>query len=198
MRHIIGDSRQQATLLPDTVDDYVDEDHPVWVIDAFVDSLDMKALGFSKAETQITGHKLYDADQECYICPAGERLSYKTVNRKEKRRMFTRDGCHSCTLKSQCTKSKQRWVSRHFHEDAFERCDTRLKKKLALMQLRVAIVERPFAILKQIGRIELQLETYYKSRGGSCAAGCIEIAESHARKNLSSETQNPRSFERGS
>ena len=32
-------TRQRATLLPDTLDDYVDEDHPVRVIDAFVDSL---------------------------------------------------------------------------------------------------------------------------------------------------------------
>ena len=59
MRHITGDSRQQATLLPDTLDDYVDEDHPIRVIDAFVDTLDMRALGFSKAETQITGRKPY-------------------------------------------------------------------------------------------------------------------------------------------
>jgi len=59
MRHITGDSRQQATLLPDTLDDYVDKDHPVRVIDAFVDTLDMKALDFSKAETQVTGRKPY-------------------------------------------------------------------------------------------------------------------------------------------
>jgi transposase len=59
MRHLTGDSRQQATLLPDTLDDYVDEDHPVRVIDAFVDSLSMKSLGFSKAETQVTGRKPY-------------------------------------------------------------------------------------------------------------------------------------------
>ena len=54
MRHVIGDSRQQATLLPDTLDDYIDENYPVRVIDAFVDTLDMKALDFSKAETQVT------------------------------------------------------------------------------------------------------------------------------------------------
>ncbi len=39
MRHIIGDSREQSSLLPDTLDD-----HPVRVIDTFVDTLDMKAL----------------------------------------------------------------------------------------------------------------------------------------------------------
>ena len=59
MRHITVESRQQATQLPDTLDDYVDENHPVRVIDAFVDALDMKALGFSKAETCITGRKPY-------------------------------------------------------------------------------------------------------------------------------------------
>ena len=31
MRHVTGDSRQQTTLLPDTLDDYVDEGHPVRV-----------------------------------------------------------------------------------------------------------------------------------------------------------------------
>jgi len=46
-------------LLPNTLDDYVDEDHPVRVIDAFVDTLKMKVLGFSKAETCITGRNPY-------------------------------------------------------------------------------------------------------------------------------------------
>ena len=59
MRHITGESRQQTTLLPNTLDDYVDKDHPVRVIDAFVDTLNMKGLGFSKAETRITGRKPY-------------------------------------------------------------------------------------------------------------------------------------------
>ena len=42
-----------------TLDDYVDEDHPVRVVDAFVDTLSMKSLGFSKANTQVTGRKPY-------------------------------------------------------------------------------------------------------------------------------------------
>ena len=40
----------------------------------------------------------YDADQDCYICPAGERLTHKTVNQKQKRHMYTREGCHMCAL----------------------------------------------------------------------------------------------------
>jgi transposase len=92
----------------------------------------------------------YDADQDCYICPAGERLTYKTVNRKEKRYMYTREGCDACSLQSKCTKANKRWVGRHFNEDAFERCEARLKQSPELMHQRMAIVERPFAILKQI------------------------------------------------
>ena len=92
----------------------------------------------------------YDADQDCYICPAGERLTYKTVNRKEKRYMYTREGCNTCVLQSKCTKANKRWVGRHFNEDAFERCEARLKQNPELMRQRMAIVERPFAILKQI------------------------------------------------
>jgi hypothetical protein len=92
----------------------------------------------------------YDVDQDCYICPAGERLTHKTANKKQQRHMYTREGCHTCDLRPKCTKAKKRWVSRHFHEDAFERCNARLKQNPALMRQRMAIVERPFAILKHI------------------------------------------------
>ena len=92
----------------------------------------------------------YDADRDEYVCPAGERLTYKTINRKEKRRMYTREGSHTCKLKKQCTNARQRWVSRHLHEESFERCDARLQKNPDLMRRRMAIVEQPFAIIKQL------------------------------------------------
>jgi transposase len=38
-RFVQGQSRTQTTLLPDCLDDYVSEDNPVRVIDAFVDQL---------------------------------------------------------------------------------------------------------------------------------------------------------------
>lgn len=92
----------------------------------------------------------YNADRDEYVCPAGERLTYKTINRKEKRRMYTREGCHTCKLKKRCTNARQRWVSRHLHETSFERCDARLQQNPDLMRRRMAIVERPFAIIKQL------------------------------------------------
>jgi len=57
-RFIEGLDRRQATLLPDCVDDYVDEDNPVRAIDAFVDMLDLTALGFD-VEPEATGRPGY-------------------------------------------------------------------------------------------------------------------------------------------
>ena len=46
MKHIEGQSRHQASLFPECLDDFIPADHAVRVIDAFVDSLDMAGLGF--------------------------------------------------------------------------------------------------------------------------------------------------------
>ncbi len=48
-RFIEGCDRRQRLLLPDCVDDYVSEDSPVRVVDAFVDELDLAGLGFEGA-----------------------------------------------------------------------------------------------------------------------------------------------------
>jgi len=59
MAHISGQSRYQATLFPEVADDLLGQDHPVRVIDAFVDSLDLGELGFSKVEAEATGRPPY-------------------------------------------------------------------------------------------------------------------------------------------
>jgi len=41
-----SEDRRQATLLPDSLDDYVTDDHPVRVIDVFIGELDLAAMGF--------------------------------------------------------------------------------------------------------------------------------------------------------
>jgi len=45
-RFIAGADREQTTLLPDCLDDWVDEDNPVRAIDAFVDGLGLAGFGF--------------------------------------------------------------------------------------------------------------------------------------------------------
>jgi len=51
--------RQQVTLLPECLDDFVAEDNPVRVIDAFVAELDLTALGFEGARPAATGRPSY-------------------------------------------------------------------------------------------------------------------------------------------
>jgi transposase len=59
MGHIVGQSRYQSTLFPEVPDDLVAEDHPVRVVDAFVDTRDLRRLGFSKVEAEATGRPPY-------------------------------------------------------------------------------------------------------------------------------------------
>lgn len=58
--HIKGQSRHQATLFPERLDDLIGAENPVRVIDAFVAALDLSILGFAKAESQATGRPPYD------------------------------------------------------------------------------------------------------------------------------------------
>jgi transposase len=60
MAHVRGQSRYQATLYPEALDDVIASDSAVRVIDAFVDSLDLRTLGFSKVEAEATGRPPYD------------------------------------------------------------------------------------------------------------------------------------------
>src|SRR4051794_29923566 len=58
-RFVEGEDRQQATLLPACLDDYVTEDNPVRVIDVFIDELDLEALGFAGIVPEVTGRPAY-------------------------------------------------------------------------------------------------------------------------------------------
>ena len=54
-----GVDRGQLTLLPGSLDDWVDENNPVRVIDAFVEALDLKELGFETVEATGIGRPGY-------------------------------------------------------------------------------------------------------------------------------------------
>ena len=58
-RFVEGEDRRQATLLPDCLDDYVTEDNPVRVVEAFIDELDLAALGFAGIVPEMTGRPSY-------------------------------------------------------------------------------------------------------------------------------------------
>lgn len=60
MGHRRGESRQQAALFPVMLDELVSPDALVRVVDAWVGSLDLQALGFGKARAQVMGAPPYD------------------------------------------------------------------------------------------------------------------------------------------
>jgi Transposase DDE domain len=60
MRRFIEEAdRGQRTLLPECLDDFIDESNPVRVIDAFVDALDLAEMSFEGVEPAATGRPSY-------------------------------------------------------------------------------------------------------------------------------------------
>jgi transposase len=59
MAHVTGESRYQATLFPEVLDEVVGCNDPVRVIDAFVDSLDLAELEFSRVAAEEMGRPPY-------------------------------------------------------------------------------------------------------------------------------------------
>ena len=60
MGYIQGEGRNQGTLFPVVLDDFVPADHVCRVIDAFVEKLVMSELGFERAQAAETGRPGYD------------------------------------------------------------------------------------------------------------------------------------------
>jgi transposase len=60
MGYIQGEGRNQGTLFPVVLDDFVPADHVCRVIDAFVEKLAMSELGFERAQSAETGRPGYD------------------------------------------------------------------------------------------------------------------------------------------
>jgi transposase len=58
-RFVEGADRGQSTLFPECLDDWIDENNPVRVIDAFVDTLALAELGFEGVEPAETGRPAY-------------------------------------------------------------------------------------------------------------------------------------------
>jgi transposase len=83
-RFIEGADRDQWTLLPESLDDWISEDNPVRAIDAFVDALDLAELGF-KVQPAETGRPSFhpSVHLKLYI--------YGYVNRVQSSRRLERE-----------------------------------------------------------------------------------------------------------
>src|SRR6266702_3851899 len=105
----------------------------------------------SKAEGRFGKQDFrYVAEDDVYICPAGERLAYHYTNEENGlvlRRYWT-NACQSCGIKRRCTTGKERRITRWEHEHVLEAVQKRLDKKPQAMRQRRETAEHPFGTLK--------------------------------------------------
>jgi transposase len=92
----------------------------------------------------------YEARDDVYICPAGERLTYHYTNEEKGlllRRYWT-NACQSCAMKPRCTTGKERRITRWEHEHVLEAVQRRLDENPEKMRQRRETVEHPFGTIK--------------------------------------------------
>ncbi|WP_220498501.1 transposase, partial [Rhodopirellula sp. JC639] len=103
---------------------------------------------------------IYEPDEDCYWCPAGEKLAYQhqtSQMENGRRRIFYRyqssaESCQGCPLASRClgAKSKTRGVSHGEHESKRRNHAEKMKssESQAKYARRRSPGERPFAVIK--------------------------------------------------
>src|SRR5215211_3793965 len=80
-----GADRQQTTLLPECLDDWVDESNPVRAVDVFVDALELRELGFDGVTPAATGRPGY------HPSPMLKLYIYGYLNRVQSSRRLERE-----------------------------------------------------------------------------------------------------------
>jgi len=109
------------------------------------DSSQSKAKGrYSKADFH------YDAQQNEYICPAGQRLTYRfdSVEKGKTQWVYMTYQCSSCPLQSQCTTSHAKRIKRWEKEDILDTADALLQQNPDAMRQRKRLVEHPYGTIK--------------------------------------------------
>ena len=92
----------------------------------------------------------YVAEEDVYICPAGERLKYyfTTEEKGLTLRRYWTNACRSCRIKHRCTTGVQRRITRWEHEHLLEDVQRRLDENPQAMRQRRETVEHPFGTIK--------------------------------------------------
>ena len=94
---------------------------------------------------------VYEADRDCYRCPAKERLDFRfeTQEGDKKFRYYWTKACPGCALKAQCTTDPRfHRIKRWEHEEVLERIEQRVKANTVILKLRQQLVEHPFGTIK--------------------------------------------------
>ena len=110
-----------------------------------VDTSGRKTKGrYSKADFR------YDAEKNEYICPAGQRLTYRfdSIEHGKTLWVYMRYGCSSCPLQAKCTSSNAKRIKRWEKEHLLEAAAAELKKQPEAMRQRKRLVEHPYGTIK--------------------------------------------------
>ena len=110
-----------------------------------VDTSGNKVKGrYSKADFR------YDTEHNEYICPAGQRLTYRfdSVEHGMKLWVYMTDQCSSCLLQTKCTTSNAKRIKRWEHEARLDAAQAELKKQPDAMRQRKRLVEHPYGTIK--------------------------------------------------
>ena len=104
----------------------------------------------------------YVAEEDVYLCPAGERLVYHYTNVENGLTLhrYWTTACQGCAIKDQCTTGKERRITRWEHEDILEAVQRRLDEHPEKMRQRRETVEHPFGTIKSwMGSTHFQMKT---------------------------------------
>jgi hypothetical protein len=105
---------------------------------------------------------VYVAENDVYLCPAGEQLTYHYTNEEDSKTLhrYWTTACQTCELKSKCTAGKERRISRWEHEAVLEAVQTRLDRNPDKMRVRRQTVKHPFGTIKPwMGATHFQMKT---------------------------------------
>ncbi len=93
---------------------------------------------------------IYRADDDVYLCPAGERLVYRFTSQENgiALRRYWSSACPGCAIRDRCTTGKERRITRWEHEEVLEAVQKRLDEHPEKMRLRRETVEHPFGTIK--------------------------------------------------
>ena len=109
----------------------------------------------------------YIAEDDVYICPANERLTYRYTNEEKGltlRRYWT-NACLSCAIKHRCTTGRERRVTRWEHEQVLETVQRRLDERPERMRQRRETVEHPSGTIKaRMGATHFLMKTLPRVR----------------------------------
>ena len=107
----------------------------------------------------------YVAEEDIYICPAGEKLAHHFTNEENGLVLhhYWTNACRTCALKAQCTKGPQRRIKRWEDEYVVDAVQARLDRNPDAMRTRRETVEHPFGTLKmRMGATHFLMKTLPK------------------------------------